>query len=77
MPLYMILCRGALSKENVVFLPRLTNSMEQKPSSEISSRSTTESFDSVHKGQAIVPVLSKMVSGNFATSYSTRVHKRS
>jgi len=51
--------------------------MEQNPSSETSSRSTTETFDSVHKGQAVVPILSQMVSGNFATSYSTRVHERS
>jgi len=57
MPLYMILCHGALSKENVVFLPRLTNSMEQNPTSETSSRSTTERFDSDHKGQAVVQYL--------------------
>ena len=57
MPLYMILCHGALSKENVVFLPRLTNSMEQNPSSETSSCSTTERFDSDHKGQAVVQYL--------------------
>ena len=73
MPLYMILCHGALSKENVVFLPRLTTYMEQNPSSETSSRSTTERFDSVHKGQAVVPILSQMMPSNIATNYNTHV----
>jgi hypothetical protein len=38
MSLYMILRHGALPKENVVFLPRLTTSMDQNPFLETSSR---------------------------------------
>jgi hypothetical protein len=45
-------------------------SMEQNPSSEAGSLSATESFDSVHKGPADVPVLIHMRSVNLATSYS-------
>jgi hypothetical protein len=56
----------------------------QSPSSETGSRSTTEMFDIVHNGQAVVPTdhlvvptLSQMISGNIATSYDTHVHELS
>jgi len=58
-------------------LLRLTTSMEQNPSSETSRRSTTERFDSVHKGRAVVLILSQMISSNIATSYNTHVYERS
>ena len=73
MPFYMILRHGALSKENVIFLPRITTSMEKNPSSTTSSRSANERFNRVHNGQAVVPIVSQMRSVNIATSYNTHV----
>jgi hypothetical protein len=47
MPLCILLRHDALSNENVVFLPWITTSMEQNPSSGTSRRSATERFDIV------------------------------